>query len=38
MAYYKIMLKDPMTGDHLLPATTVNSIYNEDGTLWTPPQ
>ena len=37
MAYYKIMLKDPMTGDHLLPATSVNSIYNEDGTLWTPP-
>ena len=38
MAYYKIMLKDPMSGDYLLPATSVNSIYNVDGTLWTPPQ
>lgn len=37
MAVLKIMLKDPMTGDQLLPSTCITGIYNEDGTLWTPP-
>lgn len=37
MSVLKIMLKDPMTGDQLLPSTCVTAIYNEDGTLWTPP-
>lgn len=37
MSVLKIMLKDPMTGDQLLPSTCVTAIYNEDGTPWEPP-
>ena len=37
MSILKIMLKDPMTGDQLLPSTCITGIYNEDGTPWEPP-
>ena len=37
MAIVKIMLKDPITGDQLLPSTCISAIYNEDGTPWEPP-
>lgn len=37
MANYKIMLKDPMSGDNLFPAACIGAIYNEDGSPWTPP-
>ena len=37
MSVLKIMLKDPMTGDQLLPSTCITGIYNEDGTPWEPP-
>lgn len=33
----KVILKDTMSGDQLFPATSIDSLYNTDGTKWTPP-
>lgn len=37
MADLKVILKDPMTGNRLFPVTSVESIIQEDGSEWTPP-
>lgn len=34
----KVILKDTMSGDQLFPATSIDSLYNTDGTKWTPPE
>ena len=33
----KVILKDTMSGDQLFPATSIDMLYNTDGTKWTPP-
>lgn len=33
----KVILKDTITGDQLFPATSIDLLYNTDGTKWTPP-